>query len=57
MRKTPLIAGESRWETPLDATFVEDILADTDVVICARPRDPGVRRGQWQAAVVETASG
>jgi outer membrane protein assembly factor BamB len=35
LRKTPLVAGESRWDVPLDATFIEDILPGTDVVICA----------------------
>ena len=35
LRKTPLVTGESRWEVPLDATFIEEILPGTDVVICA----------------------
>jgi hypothetical protein len=35
LRKTPLVTGESRWEVPLDAPFIEEILPGTDVVICA----------------------
>jgi hypothetical protein len=35
LRKTSLVKGESRWEVPLDARFVEEILADGEVVICA----------------------
>jgi outer membrane protein assembly factor BamB len=35
LRKTPVVKGESGWEVPIDAAFVDEILADANAVICA----------------------